>query len=228
MWTPWGMPDLAAQIVMACATGMFAWVLARLAWILPRAIDSDLPTLATRRHQLCRRLLLLGGPVAGIVAAALFGQTPAALAAGLFIVTLLTLGWIDGETGLLPDALTLPLLWAGLLLNLRVGYVPLEDAVLGAVAGYGVLWVVFWLFLLLTQREGMGRGDFKLLAAQGAWLGWAALPWILLVSSGLALIVAVILRATGRLQPGAPMSFGPYLAFGGVAVMLGFYGGLPR
>ena len=224
MWDPWGMPAMAAMTLMACAAGLFSWGLARLAWILPRTIDSDLPMSPAWQHRMCRRLLLLAGPAAGVVAMAMFGQTMAALAAALFMVSLLTLGWIDAETGLLPDTITLPLLWAGLLVNLRGGYVPLEGAVLGAAAGYGVLWIVFWSFLLLTQREGLGRGDFKLLAAQGAWMGWAALPWILLVSSGLALVVALILRNTGRLQPGAPLSFGPYLAFGGIVVLVGLYG----
>ena len=89
---------------------------------------------------------------------------------------LIALAFIDIDTQLLPDDITLPLLWAGLLLNLVGGFVPLQDAVIGAMAGYLLLWSIYWLFKLLTGKEGMGYGDFKLLAALGAWFGWQAIP----------------------------------------------------
>src|SRR5690606_16810250 len=117
-------------------------------------------------------LLLVSVPFAAACVWA-FGATPAAAAAIVFILVVLTLAWIDSDTGLLPDVLTLPLLWLGLLVNLNGGFVSLQDAVLGAMAGYGVLWVIYQSFLLCTGREGLGYGDFKLLAAMGAWLGWA-------------------------------------------------------
>ena len=133
---------------------------------------------------------------------------------------LIALTGIDIDTQLLPDDITLPLLWAGLLYNTFLGAVPLRDAVLGAAGGYLILWSVYWLFRAVTGKEGMGYGDFKLLAALGAWLGWQSLPLIILLSSvvgavlGIALIV---LRGRDRAQP---MPFGPYLAIAGWIALL--------
>jgi hypothetical protein len=115
----------------------------------------------------------------------------------------------------LPDDITLPLLWAGLLFNLFLGPVAIADAVLGAAAGYLLLWSIYWLFKLVTGKEGMGFGDFKLLAALGAWLGWQALPIIILLSSAVGAVLGVLilaLRGQGRSQP---LPFGPYLAAAG-------------
>src|SRR5690606_4955661 len=112
-----------------------------------------------------------------------FGPTLAAIVAGVYCMTLLALALIDAESGLLPDLLSLPLLWLGLLINLNGAFTQLHDAVLGAAAGYLSLWGICQLFLLLTGKVGMGHGDFKLLAALGAWLGWLSLPWVLLISS---------------------------------------------
>ena len=134
--------------------------------------------------------------------------------------SLVALSGIDIDTQLLPDDITLPLLWAGLLFNLFHGPVPIADAVLGAAAGYLLLWSVYWLFRLVTGKEGMGFGDFKLLAALGAWLGWQSLPLIILLSSlvgaciGIALVV---LRGRDRAQP---LPFGPYLAAAGWITLL--------
>ena len=153
-----------------------------------------------------------------------FGATFAAPAAILFTVMLLVLARVDAETGLLPDLLTQPLLWLGLLVNLNGTFASLHDAVLGAVGGYLILWSVYQGFLLLTGREGLGHGDFKLLAALGAWLGWTALPWVLLVASSLGLVAALCLRATGRMAAGDTLSFGPWLAAAGIIVLFGSTG----
>ncbi len=136
------------------------------------------------------------------------------------LAMLVALAWIDARRGLLPDRLTLPLLWLGLLVNLDGALVPLRDAVLGAVAGYAFLAGIAAGFRLLTGREGMGGGDVKLLAALGAWLGWAALPQVVLAASALALAVAVLRRLAGGLQPGQAFSFGPFLALAGALGLL--------
>ncbi|AWN16552.1 A24 family peptidase [Salinisphaera sp. LB1] len=132
--------------------------------------------------------------------------------------TLLTLAAIDFRTQLLPDALTLPLLWAGLLVSVAQ-LAPTApgpaDAIVGAAAGYGVLWTVFQGFRLATGKIGMGHGDFKLAAALGAWLGWAQLPLALLAASLGGALVGGALIASGRLSRGSAMPFGPWLAFGG-------------
>lgn len=149
-----------------------------------------------------------------------FGFTWQCAAALGLTWSLLTLAIIDFDTQLLPDDITLPLVWAGLLLALGNVFVPLQDAVIGAVAGYMILWIIYWLFKLVTGREGMGYGDFKLLAALGAWMGWQALPQIILLSSlagavfGIAIIV---LRGRDRQ---IPMPFGPYLATAGWIALL--------
>ena len=129
--------------------------------------------------------------------------------------TLLTLTVIDQRTQLLPDVIVLPLLWAGLLVNIQSTFVPLEQAVIGAAAGYLSLWLVYQLFLQLTGKHGMGFGDFKLLAALGAWMGWASLPWIVLLSSVIGLAWALVLMLVGRMDRGQPMPFGPFLAIAG-------------
>jgi leader peptidase (prepilin peptidase)/N-methyltransferase len=144
-----------------------------------------------------------------------FGPTWQCAAALGLTWALLTLSIIDFDTQLLPDDITLPLLWAGLLLALGDIFVPLRDAVIGAAAGYLILWCVYWLFKLATGREGMGYGDFKLLAALGAWMGWQAIPQIILLSSmtgALFGIAMIIFRGRDRQ---IPMPFGPYLATAG-------------
>jgi len=150
-----------------------------------------------------------------------FGPTPLALAAMGLCAALLVLACIDLRHSLLPDSLTLPLLWAGLLVNLGGALAPLEQAVLGAAAGYLVLWAVFHAYRLLTGREGMGYGDFKLLAALGAWLGAAALPLLLLGASVAGAAVGLALVAAGRAGRSQPLPFGPYLAAAGLALLLG-------
>ena len=149
-----------------------------------------------------------------------FGSGAAGMGAVLFAWLLIAMTFIDFDTQLLPDDLTYPLLWAGLLLNLNATYVPLEEAVIGAAAGYLVLWAVYWLFKLATGKEGMGYGDFKLLAALGAWLGWTALPVIILLSSIVGALVGISLIVFARRGRDKPIPFGPYLAAAGLLAML--------
>jgi len=149
-----------------------------------------------------------------------FGSGAAGMGAVLFAWLLIAMTFIDFDTQLLPDDLTYPLLWAGLLLNLDTTYVPLQDAVIGAAAGYLVLWAVYWLFKLATGKEGMGYGDFKLLAALGAWLGWQALPVIILLSSIVGAVVGISLIVFARRGRDKPIPFGPYLAAAGLLAML--------
>lgn len=149
-----------------------------------------------------------------------FGVTFAAVGALILTWYLIALFFIDADTYLLPDSLTLPLMWLGLLFNLNGAYVPLNEAVIGAVAGYLSLWSVFWLFKLLTGKEGMGYGDFKLLAALGAWLGWKALPAIILLSSVAGAVLGIVMILLARHGWGKPMPFGPYLALAGFSALL--------
>ncbi len=148
-----------------------------------------------------------------------FGFGWAAIGALLLIWALLALTAIDFDTQLLPDDITLPLLWAGLLFNLFGVYTGLQSAVLGAVTGYLVLWTVYWLFKLTTGKEGMGYGDFKLLAAMGAWLGWQMLPLIILLSSLVGAVVGITLIVALKHGRHVPIPFGPYLAGGGLIAL---------
>jgi len=151
-----------------------------------------------------------------------FGFGLAAIAAMILLWVLLALAMIDADTQLLPDRLTLPLLWLGLLVNLFGLLVPLADAVIGAMAGYLFLWSVYWLFRLATGKEGMGYGDFKLLATLGAWLGWTMLPVIVLLSSLVGAIVGGGLIVFARRGHQIPIPFGPYLAAAGAIAL--FFG----
>lgn len=142
------------------------------------------------------------------------------LASLLLTWVLVALTFIDLDKMLLPDQLTLPLLWGGLLFNLTGGFVPLTDAVIGAMAGYLVLWSLYWAFKLLTGKEGMGYGDFKLLAALGAWLGWQALPIVLLLSSLVGAFIGIGLILLRNHHQNKPIPFGPYLAIAGWIALL--------
>ena len=151
-----------------------------------------------------------------------FGFGAQAASALLLIWMLVALTGIDIDTQLLPDTITLPLLWIGLGVNLFEIWTPLSSAVLGAMLGYGSLWSVYWLFKLVTGKEGMGYGDFKLLAALGAWFGWQAIPMMILLSSfvGAALGIAILVaKQQGR---DTPMPFGPYLVGAGLLTL--FFG----
>ncbi len=149
-----------------------------------------------------------------------FGFGLAGLAALAFVFVLIALTFIDADTTLLPDSLTLPLLWAGLLLNINGTFVPLREAVVGAAAGYLILWSIYWLFKLATGKEGMGYGDFKLLAALGAWFGWKMLLPILLLSSVVGAVVGIALLILARRGREIPIPFGPYLAAAGFIALI--------
>ncbi|HET9580451.1 MAG TPA: A24 family peptidase [Usitatibacter sp.] len=144
-------------------------------------------------------------------------QLPASLA---FTWALVALTFIDFDTQLLPDDITLPLLWGGLAANLFGVFIDLRAAVLGAIAGYLVLWVVYWGFRLLAKKEGMGYGDFKLLAAIGAWTGWQVLPFVIVASAGVGAIVGGLVLWLSRRGADTRIPFGPYLALGGILGLL--------
>lgn len=148
-----------------------------------------------------------------------FGPTLQAAGGLVLVWALIALAAIDLDTQLLPDSITLPLLWLGLALNLWGAYADLPSAVVGAMLGYLALWSVFWLFKLATGKEGMGYGDFKLLAALGAWLGWQMLPAIILLSSVVGAIVGITLIVATRHGRNVPIPFGPYLAAAGVIAL---------
>lgn len=170
----------------------------------------------------CREPISWQYPLVEIAAAALaltclwqFGLTPACALAIILCWALLTLAVIDWQTQLLPDDITLPLLWLGLLTALAGAFTDPVSAIIGAAAGYLVLWLVYQLFRLTTGKQGMGYGDFKLLAALGAWLGWQQLPLIVIMASASGAIIGLLLMASGHLQRGRPLPFGPFLALAG-------------
>jgi leader peptidase (prepilin peptidase)/N-methyltransferase len=149
-----------------------------------------------------------------------FGFGAAAFGAWLLTWSLIALACIDFDTQFLPDSITLPLLWSGLAFNLFGIFTDLASAVIGAMAGYLILWVVYWAFKIITGKEGMGYGDFKLLAAIGAWLGWKLLPSVLLISAGAGALIGIALIAGSRHKRDKPIPFGPYLAMGGLMALL--------
>jgi leader peptidase (prepilin peptidase) / N-methyltransferase len=151
-----------------------------------------------------------------------FGFTPATLGALIFAWALIAASCIDLDTQLLPDDITLPLIWVGLLFNLWGTFTTLESAVIGAIAGYLSLWSVYWGFKLATGKEGMGYGDFKLLAAIGAFLGWKMLPAVILLSSLVGAVVGIALIVLARHGRHVPIPFGPYLAAAGLIAL--FFG----
>lgn len=148
-----------------------------------------------------------------------YGPTLAGVGAMVFLWAMIALTFIDADTQLLPDSITLPLLWLGLLLNINGTFVDLQSAVIGAVSGYLVLWSVYWLFKLATGKEGMGFGDFKLLAAIGAWLGWKILPLVILLSSLVGAVVGIALIVLVKRGREVPIPFGPYLAAASVIAL---------
>ncbi|MGZ5078382.1 MAG: prepilin peptidase [Usitatibacter sp.] len=149
-----------------------------------------------------------------------FGYS-AALAVGLvFAWALVALTFIDLDTQLLPDDITLPLLWLGILANCFGVFTDLRSAVLGAAGGYLILWSVYWAFRLIAKKEGMGFGDFKLLAAIGAWTGWQVLPFTLIVAAGLGAVIGSLALWISKRGVDTRIPFGPYLALGGIAALL--------
>jgi leader peptidase (prepilin peptidase)/N-methyltransferase len=160
----------------------------------------------------------LSGLLAGYIAWR-YGLSSAMFGAMIFAWAMIALAFIDLDTFYLPDSITLPLLWLGLLLNTGAVFTDLGSAVIGAAAGYLVLWTVYWGYKLATGKEGMGYGDFKLLAAIGAWLGWKVLPLAILVSSFVGAAVGLGLIALARHGRNVPIPFGPYLAIAGLIAL---------
>ncbi len=160
----------------------------------------------------------LAGALSGYVAWR-YGLSAAMLGALIFAWAMVALAFIDLDTFYLPDNITLPLLWVGLLFNTAAVFTDLRSAIFGAAAGYVALWSVYWIFKLATGKEGMGYGDFKLLAAIGAWLGWKMLPLVILLSSLVGAVVGIILIAFARHGRNVPIPFGPYLAAAGLIAL---------
>lgn len=197
----------------------------------PIAIKDNIPLvswlLLRGRSRCCQRQISWRYPVVEVLSALLFmvaanmcSPGVPLLGAVILFSGLLVLAVIDAQTMLLPDMLTLPLLWLGLLFNVGTVFVELEDAVYGAVAGYVSLWLVYWLFQWLTGKEALGYGDFKLLAALGAWLGWQTLPKVVLIAALSGLIVTLLWRRIKPAKREQPLAFGPWLALGGAFVFI--------
>lgn len=188
-----------------------------ISWLALRGKCSSCSTRISARYPLVE----LAAAVLATVTAMVVGFGPWLPAVVIASWCLLALAMIDFDTTLLPDQITLPLLWAGLLCS-TLGFSPvsLSDAVYGAVLGYLSLWSVYWLFKLLTGKEGMGYGDFKLLAALGAWLGWQMIPLTILLSSVVGAVVGLTLLVTGSVQRNQGIPFGPYLAGAGWLALL--------
>jgi leader peptidase (prepilin peptidase) / N-methyltransferase len=189
-----------------------------ISWLVLRGRCSACKTRISARYPLVE-------VATGVLFAAMawrLGAQPSTLMWCVVAAVLLALALIDWDTTVLPDSLNLPLLWAGLLAA-AVGWLPnltLAQSLWGAVAGYLSLWSVYWLFKLVTGKEGMGYGDFKLLAALGAWLGWQAILPIILMASVIGAVVGLVMKAKAALREGRYVPFGPFLAGGGLVVML--------
>lgn len=200
----------------ACGRKLHAWEnIPVLSWLALRGRCAGCKARISPRYPIVE---LLTGALSVLVAWQ-FGATPAAAGALILIWTLIAAAGIDLEHYILPDLLVLPLLWVGLLFNLFGTYVPLSEAVIGAVAGYLVLWIVYQLFRLLTGKEGLGYGDFKLLAALGAWLGWRMLPLIILAGALAGVMIGgawLLLSRRGRTHP---VPFGPFLVAGALLAL---------
>jgi leader peptidase (prepilin peptidase)/N-methyltransferase len=209
-----------ASHCMHCGTGLRALELIPvISWLVLRG-----------RCRHCGKTIGLRTPLveAGLallfmVAAWRFGPSGASLGAMILLGFLMTAAVIDLETRLLPDALTLPLVWIGLLLNVSETFARLDAAVLGAAIGYAGLWSINAIFRRMTGREGMGYGDFKLFAALGAWFGWAALPGILIVASTAGALFGVAALLVDRSRGGVPIAFGPWLALAALPVLFGLW-----
>jgi leader peptidase (prepilin peptidase)/N-methyltransferase len=202
----------------SCSAGIPIWHnVPLLSYVFLRGKCSSCGARIGLRYPLVEALAGLGAWYAGWR----FGFGPLAVGATLFIWFTIALAFIDQEHGLLPDDLTLPLVWVGLLVNTFRGFVPLHEAVFGAVAGYLSLWLIYWAFKLATGKEGMGYGDFKMNAAVGALLGWKMLPLVILLSSvvGLAFGALQMFAARGKWDAGFRFHFGPYLAIAGIVAL---------
>lgn len=196
----------------SCNTRIKPWQnIPILSWLLLRGSCANCGTSISIRYPIIE--LVTG--VLSVVVAMQFAYDWGLLLALVATWCLIALTVIDAETQLLPDDITLPLLWLGLIANAFGVFTDLQSALWGAVFGYGILWSIYWIFKLTTGKEGMGYGDFKLLGALGALLGWQALPMIILMSSAVGAVIGIALMATKRLNREQPMPFGPYLAIAG-------------
>jgi leader peptidase (prepilin peptidase)/N-methyltransferase len=194
-----------------CGHVLRAWEnIPLVSWLVLRGRCSQCGTRVSLRYP----AIEIAGAICAAGALLAFGPSGKAVAAFALSAALIAASMIDLEHHLLPDAITLPLVWAGLLVNLADTFTDLQSAVIGAVAGYLALWCVYWIFRLLRGIEGMGHGDFKLLAALGAWLGWAALPQIIVISAVAGAVVGLAATLSGRMRFEEPLPFGPYLAAG--------------
>ncbi|MCR9278395.1 MAG: A24 family peptidase [Pseudomonadaceae bacterium] len=201
----------------ACDTPIRAWQnIPIVSWLLLRGKCAACGVSISARYPAVE--LLTG--VLTLVVVAVFGYGWLTLGLAIYTWILIAATFIDADTQLLPDQLTLPLLWLALLINLSFPIVPLADAVVGAMAGYLSLWTIYWLFKLVTGKEGMGYGDFKLLAAIGALVGWQVLPAVVLIASIAGLLFAIIRALLGEKVAGQPMAFGPFLAVGGWVALI--------
>jgi leader peptidase (prepilin peptidase)/N-methyltransferase len=199
-----------------CGTPIAAWHnVPVISWLLLRGRCAHCSASIPVRYPLVEALT-------GVLAAcaiARYGATAAGAGALLLTFVLIALAFIDLDTQLLPDDLTLPLLWLGLAFNLGGTFVPIAEAVVGAMVGYGILWAVYWAFRLATGKEGMGYGDFKLLAALGAWFGWQAIPSIILLASAVGATVGIAMIVFRSHKREVPIPFGPYLAGAGLLAL---------
>jgi len=160
----------------------------------------------------------LTGIISGFIAWH-FGYGLITVAAFIFVWSMIALAFIDLDTQLLPDDITLPLLWIGLLINLDNGFTDISSAVIGAASGYLFLWLIYWCFKIATGKEGIGYGDFKLLAVIGAWFGWKMLPLVILLSSLAGAVIGVGLIIIAKHKRDTPIPFGPYLVGGGLIAL---------
>ena len=182
-----------------------------LSWLLLRGRCGHCQAKISPRYPLVELLTA----VVSLIVVAVFGYTWLGAAALVFTWSMLALTFIDYDTHLLPDQITLPLLWLGLVTNLMGGMVDLGAAVVGAMLGYLFLWCTYWAFKLITGKEGMGYGDFKLFGAIGAWVGWQLLPAAILIASAAGLLYALATSLLGQRQTSQPIPFGPFLAIAG-------------
>ena len=187
-----------------------------LSWLILRGRCSRCGWRIPLRYPLVEAVTVL----ASLCVLHVFGYEWLAVALLFYTSSLMALGCIDMETQLLPDEITIPLLWGGVLTALVFGHISPADSIIGAVVGYTALWLVYWAFKLLTGREGMGHGDFKLLAALGAWLGWQALPAVVLLASIAGLLYAAVALIRRAIKRDQPIPFGPFLAASGWVTLM--------
>jgi leader peptidase (prepilin peptidase)/N-methyltransferase len=185
-------------------------------WLVLRGKCANCRTPISARYPLVE---VLGGAL-GLLVASHYGYSAALAFALVYVWVMLALTFIDLDTQLLPDDLTLPLLWAGLIANAFGVFTDLRSAVFGAAGGYMILWSVYWAFRLIARKEGMGFGDFKLLAAIGAWTGWQVLPVAIIVSAGLGAVIGSLVLWLSKKGSDTRIPFGPYLALGGIVALL--------